>query len=123
VIEAMGSYELLIRRSIITEAGHCSNLRKTYHYTFFGHQYAKEVDDNRDAKVYDSLHSVVGRRRISRFPKDLAKPHVVGQDLSVGNAAMTTNEIREAEAAAWSHGTLVRVAARAEGRARLAARQ
>jgi hypothetical protein len=29
----------------------------------------------------DGLHSVIGRRRISRFLKDLARPHVVGQDI------------------------------------------
>jgi hypothetical protein len=34
-----------------------------------------------DAEVYDGLHSVLGRRRISRFLNDLARPHVVGPDL------------------------------------------
>ena len=63
-----------------------------------------------DAEVYDGLHSVIGRRRISRFLNDLAKPHVVGQDLSAGYAAMAADETREAEAAAWSHGTLGDVA-------------
>ena len=37
-----------------------------------------------DAEVYDGLHSVVGRRRISRFLNDLARPHVVGQSLAAG---------------------------------------
>ena len=37
-----------------------------------------------DADVYDGLHSVVGRRRISRFLSDLARPHVVGQSLAAG---------------------------------------
>ena len=37
-----------------------------------------------DADVYDGLHSVIGRRRISRFLNDLARPHVTGQDLSTG---------------------------------------
>ncbi len=41
-----------------------------------------------DAEVYHGLHSVIGRRRISRFLNDLAKPHVVGQNLSSGYAAM-----------------------------------
>jgi hypothetical protein len=56
------------------------------------------------------LHTVIGRRRISRFLNDLAKPHVVGQDLSAGYAAMAADETREANAAAWSHGTLGDVA-------------
>jgi hypothetical protein len=55
-----------------------------------------------DAEVYDGLHTVIGRRRISRFLNDLARPHVVGQDLSAGYAAMAADEAREAEAAAWS---------------------
>jgi hypothetical protein len=57
-----------------------------------------------DVEVYDGLHSVVGRRRISRFLNDLARPHVVGQNLSAGYAAMAADEAREAEAEAWSEG-------------------
>jgi hypothetical protein len=57
-----------------------------------------------DAEIYDGLHRVIGRRRISRFLNDLARPHVIGQDLSAGYAAMAVDEAREAEAAAWSEG-------------------
>jgi hypothetical protein len=63
-----------------------------------------------DSEVYDGLHSVIGRRRISRFLNDLAKPHVVGQDLSAGYAAMAADEGREAEAHMWSETTLQDVA-------------
>jgi hypothetical protein len=59
-----------------------------------------------DAEVYDGLHSVIGRRRISRFLKELARPHVVGQDLSPGYAAMASDEARDADANAWSEGLL-----------------
>ena len=31
-----------------------------------------------DADVYDGLHTIVGRRRISRFLSDLARSHVAG---------------------------------------------
>jgi hypothetical protein len=57
-----------------------------------------------DAEVYDGLHNVIGRRRISRFLNDLARPHVVGQDLAAGYAAMAADEAREAEAEAWTAG-------------------
>jgi hypothetical protein len=57
-----------------------------------------------DAEVYDGLHTVIGRRRISRFLNDLARPHVVGQDLSPGYAAMAADETRDADA--WSEGLL-----------------
>lgn len=63
-----------------------------------------------DADVYDGLHSVVGRRRISRFLNDLARPHVIGQDLSAGYVAMAADEARETEAAAWSEGLVADVA-------------
>jgi hypothetical protein len=59
-----------------------------------------------DAEVYDGLHSVIGRRRISRFLNELARPHVVGQDLSPGYAAMAADEARNADADAWSEGLL-----------------
>ncbi len=63
-----------------------------------------------DAEVYDGLHSVIGRRRISRFLNDLARLHVVGQDPSFGYAAMAADETREAEAEAWAEALLNDVA-------------
>ena len=54
-----------------------------------------------DSDVYDGLHAVIGRRRISRFLNDLARPHVVGNDLRAGYAAMAADERREADAASW----------------------
>jgi hypothetical protein len=63
-----------------------------------------------DAEVYNGLHTVIGRRRISRFLNDLARPHVVGQDLSAGYAAMAADEAREAEAAEWTEALLTDVA-------------
>lgn len=63
-----------------------------------------------DADVYDGLHSVVGRRRISRFLNDLARAHLTVEDRSAGYAAMAADEAREAEAAAWSEGLIQDVA-------------
>ena len=63
-----------------------------------------------DAEVYDGLHHVVGRRRISRFLNDLARPHVVGRDLAAGYAAMAADEGREAAAEAWTEGLIGDVA-------------
>ena len=51
--------------------------------------------------VYAGLHSVIGRRRISRFLNDLARPHVTGRDLAEGYRAMAADEEREREAAEW----------------------
>lgn len=79
---------------------------------------AKKLTITVDAEVYDGLHSVIGRRRISRFLNDLARPHVVGQDLSAGYAAMAADEARESEAEAWSNGLIPDVASEPGRRAR-----
>jgi len=63
-----------------------------------------------EADVYDGLHNVIGRRRISRFLNDLARPHVVAQDLAASYAAMAADEARESEAEAWSEGLIGDVA-------------
>lgn len=54
-----------------------------------------------DDEVYHGLHSVVGRRRISRFLNDLARPHVMPCDLVDGYRAMASDAEREREAAEW----------------------
>ena len=54
-----------------------------------------------DDEVYAGLHSVIGRRRISRFINYLARPHVLASDLAEGYRAMAADEEREREAAEW----------------------
>jgi hypothetical protein len=54
-----------------------------------------------DDEVYAGLHSVVGRRRISRFLNDLARPHVTSRELAEAYRAMAADEEREREAAEW----------------------
>ena len=48
------------------------------------------------------LHSVVGRRRISRFLNELARPHVLQHDLAEGYKAMAADEERERDAEEWT---------------------
>ncbi|HEV8679069.1 MAG TPA: hypothetical protein VGQ90_06815 [Stellaceae bacterium] len=57
-----------------------------------------------DDEVYAGLHDVIGRRRISRFLNDLARPHVLARDLAAGYRAMAADEEREQEAAEWVEG-------------------
>jgi predicted CopG family antitoxin len=57
-----------------------------------------------DDEVYDGLRSVIGRRRISRFLNDLARPHVLSRDIAEGYRAMAADEEREREAAEWVDG-------------------
>jgi hypothetical protein len=51
--------------------------------------------------VYDGLQAVVGRRGISRFLNDLARPHVMQADLKRGYRDMAADEAREREASEW----------------------
>ena len=62
---------------------------------------SKKLTITVDDEVYAGLHSVIGRRRISRFLNDLARPHVLPGDLAKGYQAIAADEAREAEAAEW----------------------
>ncbi len=59
-----------------------------------------------DEMVYEGLHKVVGRRRISRFIEDLVRPHVIRRDLEAAYQQMGQDEVREAEALEWSEATI-----------------
>jgi predicted CopG family antitoxin len=59
-----------------------------------------------DEQVYQGLHRVVGRHRISRFIEDLVRPHVVATDLEAAYRAMARDEAREAEALEWGEATI-----------------
>ena len=63
-----------------------------------------------DQDVYEGLHKVIGRRRISQFIEDLVRPHVIGADLEAGYQAMAADEAREIEALEWSEATIGDVA-------------
>jgi predicted CopG family antitoxin len=63
-----------------------------------------------DEEVYDGLHRVIGRRHISRFLNELAKPHVVEDALEEGYRAMAADEEREREATEWSKSLIADVA-------------
>jgi predicted CopG family antitoxin len=63
-----------------------------------------------DEEVYDGLHRVIGRRHISRFLNELAKPHVVEDALEEGYRAMAADEEREREATEWSESLIADVA-------------
>jgi len=57
-----------------------------------------------EEEVYLGLHARVGRRRISRFLNDLAKPHVSDAALEEGYRAMAADAEYEAEAREWIEG-------------------
>jgi predicted CopG family antitoxin len=63
-----------------------------------------------DSDVYDGLHNLVGRRRISRFLNGLARRHVVPSEMAAGYRAMAADEVREREAVDWCEGLIGDVA-------------
>ncbi len=63
-----------------------------------------------DERVYEGLHAVIGRRRISGFIEKLVRPHVVGKELDDAYKEMAQDEAREAEALDWAEGTVGDVA-------------
>lgn len=55
-----------------------------------------------DEEIYEGLYRRVGRRKISKFLENLARPHVVDADLEDAYRDMAADEARDAEAEEWS---------------------
>jgi hypothetical protein len=70
----------------------------------------KKLTITLDERVYDGLHTIVGRRRISKFIEKLVRPHVIDKNLAAGYKQMAADEAREAEALEWAEGTIGDVA-------------
>ena len=71
---------------------------------------SKKLTIRVDDDVYEGLHTVVGRRRISRFLNDLARPHVMPREIIEGYRAMAADEQREREALEWIEGLTADIA-------------
>jgi predicted CopG family antitoxin len=56
--------------------------------------------------VYNGLYAVIGKRKIGHFLEELARPHVIHQELEAAYQEMAHDEEREAEATLWSEHTL-----------------
>jgi len=71
---------------------------------------AKKLTISVSDEVYQGLYAVIGRRRISRFLEDLARPHVTRKDLEAEYLAMARDEAREREAGEWCEAVVGDVA-------------
>jgi predicted CopG family antitoxin len=56
--------------------------------------------------VYEGLHRVIGRPKISGFIEDLVKPYVLRKSLEVAYQQMAQDEAREGQALEWAEATL-----------------
>ncbi len=70
----------------------------------------KKLTITLDEQVYQGLHAVIGRRRISRFIESVVRPHVLALDLDAAYRQMAQDELRETEAFEWTEATLGDVA-------------
>jgi predicted CopG family antitoxin len=59
-----------------------------------------------DRDVYDALYRVVGKGNISKFFENLARSHVMKEDLTSAYQAMAADTEREREALEWSNGLI-----------------
>jgi predicted CopG family antitoxin len=59
-----------------------------------------------DEEVYDALYRVIGKGKISQFLENLARPHVLKEDLTSAYQAMAADLEREREAMEWSNGLI-----------------
>ncbi len=59
-----------------------------------------------DEEVYAGLHSVIGRRKISRFVEDLVRPHVLRHELESAYERMSQDRAREEEGLEWAEETV-----------------
>lgn len=66
----------------------------------------KRMTITMDETVYEGLLCVVGRRKISAFLENLARPHVVSDDLEAGYRAMADDVVREQDALACSEALI-----------------
>lgn len=66
----------------------------------------KKLTITMDEQVYEGLHAVIGRRRISRFIEDLVRPYVISKEMNTAYQQMAQDEEREAEALEWAEATV-----------------
>ena len=66
----------------------------------------KKMTITLDEAVYEGLFRVIGRRNISQFLEDLARPHVLREDLASAYQAMAMDTQREQEALEWSNALI-----------------
>ena len=56
-------------------------------------------------EVYEALHKVIGRGKISQFIEESVRPHVLRPDLESAYAQMARDRRRATEALEWAETT------------------
>lgn len=71
---------------------------------------AKKLTITIAQEVYEGLYNTIGSRKISKFVKELVRPHVVRPNLELAYSKMAKDKKREAEALDWAETTLKDIA-------------
>ena len=66
----------------------------------------KKLTITLDEQIYQGLHAIIGRRKISQFLEDLARPHVMGKSLDESYQEMAEDQEREKEALEWCNALI-----------------
>jgi len=64
----------------------------------------KKLTISVDDEIYQGLHNIVGRGKISKFIEDKVRPYVIKSPLEAGYRDMAADREREQEAHAWLEG-------------------
>jgi hypothetical protein len=59
-----------------------------------------------EENIYNNLHLVVGRGRISKFIENIIKPYIITDNLRLAYQAMAKDGKREKEACEWEDGLI-----------------
>ena len=66
----------------------------------------KKLTITLDKSVYEGLHRVIGKRRISQFIEGLVRPHVISGKLDAAYREMAADSNRESSALEWSEALI-----------------
>lgn len=66
----------------------------------------KKLTITLDEKVYDGLHRVIGRGKISQFIESLVKPHVDASELDASYRELAQYEAEQGDALEWTEAAV-----------------
>jgi|TARA_B110000503_G_scaffold50343_1_gene81534 predicted CopG family antitoxin len=66
----------------------------------------KKLTISIEENIYNNLHLVIGRRKISKFIENLIKPYITRDDIKLAYQEMARDKQREKEACEWEEGLI-----------------
>ncbi len=66
----------------------------------------KKLTITLDESIYEGLHEMIGRGKISQFIENLVRPYISGKFLDLAYSKMASEESREQTALEWCEGLI-----------------